>query len=158
MNAYWGDNYHATAVEEGSHLWRCLVYIELNMVRCGVVKHPSEWEWNGIGEILGKRRRYRLLDIERLCWRLRTDDLSELRRSLEWSLADRISRNQLKRELCWTQALAVGSKQFVKAMQPGIAVRREVVIEESGDSWVLREDAMPYNQKAASKETYKDPN
>src|SRR4051812_2969113 len=30
-NAFWGDNYHATLVEEGSYLWRCLCYIELNM-------------------------------------------------------------------------------------------------------------------------------
>lgn len=26
---------------------RCLVYIDLNMVRVGVVKHPSEWEMSG---------------------------------------------------------------------------------------------------------------
>jgi len=50
LNAYWGDNYHATAVEEGPYLWRCLVYIEMNMVRCGVVKHPR----NGNGWVTGK--------------------------------------------------------------------------------------------------------
>src|SRR5829696_4883308 len=36
-NAFWGDNYHATLVEDGEYLWECLCYIELNMVRCGVV-------------------------------------------------------------------------------------------------------------------------
>jgi len=41
--AYWEDRYHATAVETGEHLLRCLVYIDLNMVRVGVVSHPSEW-------------------------------------------------------------------------------------------------------------------
>jgi putative transposase len=34
-NAFWGDNFHATLVEGGDYLWRCLCYIELNMVRCG---------------------------------------------------------------------------------------------------------------------------
>lgn len=24
MNAFWGDNFHATLVEEGCYLWRCL--------------------------------------------------------------------------------------------------------------------------------------
>ena len=24
MNAFWGDNFHATLVEEGRYLWRCL--------------------------------------------------------------------------------------------------------------------------------------
>jgi len=33
-NAFWGDYFHATLVEEGRYLWRCLCYVELNMVRC----------------------------------------------------------------------------------------------------------------------------
>jgi hypothetical protein len=39
-------------VEGGQHLWRCLCYIELNMVRCGVVSHPREWEWVGYHELI----------------------------------------------------------------------------------------------------------
>ena len=39
--AYWEDRYHATAVETGRHLIQCLVYIDLNMVRAGVIEHPS---------------------------------------------------------------------------------------------------------------------
>mgnify|MGYP002066177361 FL=1 len=38
--AFWEDRYHATAVETGEHLIRCLAYIDLNMVRAGVVRHP----------------------------------------------------------------------------------------------------------------------
>ena len=38
--AFWEDRYHATAIEADGHLHRCLVYIDLNMVRAGVVKHP----------------------------------------------------------------------------------------------------------------------
>jgi putative transposase len=56
MNAFWGDNFHATLVEEGNYLWRCLCYIELNMVRCGVVNHPREWDWVGYHEIMGQKR------------------------------------------------------------------------------------------------------
>jgi len=47
--AFWEDRYHATAVETGGHLLRCLVYIDLNMVRNGVVKHPAEWAQGGYG-------------------------------------------------------------------------------------------------------------
>ena len=28
-SAYWEDRYHATAIETGKHLLRCLVYIDL---------------------------------------------------------------------------------------------------------------------------------
>ena len=30
--AYWEDRYHATAVESGDHLAKCIVYIDTNMV------------------------------------------------------------------------------------------------------------------------------
>ena len=49
--AFWEDRYHATAIENGEHLLRHLVYIDLNMVRAGVVKHPSEWPFGGYNEI-----------------------------------------------------------------------------------------------------------
>ena len=41
--AFWEDRYHATAIDLDDHLHRCLVYIDLNMVRAGADKHPSEW-------------------------------------------------------------------------------------------------------------------
>jgi putative transposase len=41
--AFWEDRYHAMAVDTDEHLVRCLVYIDLNMVRAGVVKHPGMW-------------------------------------------------------------------------------------------------------------------
>jgi putative transposase len=46
-NAFWGERYHATMIESGDHLRRCIRYIGLNMVRAGVVEHPAEWEWTG---------------------------------------------------------------------------------------------------------------
>ena len=49
--AFWEDRYHATAIENGDHLLRCLVYIDLNTVRAGVVHHPSEWPFGGYNEI-----------------------------------------------------------------------------------------------------------
>jgi len=144
MNAFWGDNYHATAVEEGQYLWRCLVYIEMNMVRCAVVEHPRQWEWTGCREIMGERSRYRLLDLERLCWRLRTDDIHSLRRNLKSSLEERIASKQMEREPSWTEGLAVGSRGFVEAMQPQIATRRQMGFLESATGWVLAEDSLPY--------------
>ena len=41
--AYWEDRYHATAVQTDLHLIQCIVYMDLNMVRAVVDKHPYEW-------------------------------------------------------------------------------------------------------------------
>jgi len=60
--AFWEDRYHATAIEESEHFFRCLVYIDLNMVRTGVVNHPSEWLFGGYHEIQQPRRKCVLID------------------------------------------------------------------------------------------------
>ena len=49
--AFWEDRYHATAVAEDFHLSQCMVYVDLNMVRAGVVTHPSEWPFCAYNEI-----------------------------------------------------------------------------------------------------------
>jgi REP element-mobilizing transposase RayT len=64
--AFWEDRYHATAVEGDSHLVQCMVYVDLNMVRAGVVTHPSEWPFCGYNEIQNPRQRYSLIDFKSL--------------------------------------------------------------------------------------------
>ena len=49
--AYWEDRYHATAIECDTRLMHCMIYIGMNMVRAGVVKHPSEWLFSGYSEL-----------------------------------------------------------------------------------------------------------
>ncbi|MBW2072302.1 MAG: hypothetical protein JRI89_13745 [Deltaproteobacteria bacterium] len=56
----------ATAVESGEHLLRCIVYIDLNMVRAGVVNHPSQWSFCGYREIQEPRRKCAPIAYERL--------------------------------------------------------------------------------------------
>lgn len=41
--AFWEDRYHATAIDKNEYLAKCMLYIDMNMVRAGVVDHPSEW-------------------------------------------------------------------------------------------------------------------
>jgi putative transposase len=147
-NAFWGDNYHATLVEDGPYLWRCLCYIELNMVRAGVVSHPREWEWVGYGEMMGQRKRHRLLDMERLCWRLRTDDPGSVRENLEASLAEALARDEVRREASWTESLAIGSPEFVRRMQPLMLSRQQTAIAEGPKGvWALQETAISYGQE-----------
>jgi putative transposase len=76
--AYCEDRYHATAVATDDHHIQCLLYIDLNMVRTGVVSHPSDWRESGYSELLSKRQRYRALDIPALMEMLDIDDYEQL--------------------------------------------------------------------------------
>jgi len=64
--AFWEDRYHATAVESGDHLFRCLAYMELNMVRAGIVAHPSQWPFCGYNEIQKPRKKNVLINYDKL--------------------------------------------------------------------------------------------
>ena len=122
------------------------------MVRCGVVGHPREWEWLGYHEIMGHRRRYRLLDLERLCWRVATSEVGELRRNLQAALADAIARGEVKREAIWTESLGVGSARLVEKIPPMILTRRETEVVELRDGVsLLREPPSPYGLERGSK-------
>ena len=64
--AFWEDRYHATAIQSGEHLLRCIVYIDLDMVRAGIVDHPSQWPFCGYNEIQEPRRKNVLINYEKL--------------------------------------------------------------------------------------------
>ena len=138
--ALWEDRYHATAVEADSHLMRCLVYIDLNMVRAGAVHHPSEWPHCGYNEIQNPRIRYRLIDHAAL---LELSGLSEYHQFSDVDRAwvgDRLRDPCRLRESCWTQSVVVGSKSFVADMKKelGIGFRSRTVTQEQGGVFSLR--------------------
>ena len=63
---YWEDRYHATAVDTGKHVLQCILYIDLNMVRVGMVSHPKDWAFGGYNDIQSPRRKCILINYEKL--------------------------------------------------------------------------------------------
>jgi hypothetical protein len=74
------DRYHATAIEADEHLHRCLVYIDLKMVRAGVLSHPVEWAHSGYPEIQ-EPKRYAVIDQEGLAGLCGFTDLRDFQRA-----------------------------------------------------------------------------
>jgi putative transposase len=138
--AFWEGRYHARMVDSGEYLWECLLYVELNMVRCGVVKHPAHWTWSGYGEWMGWRQRHRLWDVEKLLWLLRCRTVEEFRQHFNASLEEAIINHQLERQAKWTEAIAVGQRALVEAIEEPIRWRQRMSVAEQGESWVLSEE------------------
>ena len=93
-------------------------------------------------------RRNRVIDLDRLCWRLGTASLEEVRKNLGGSLAERIARDEIKREPCWTESLAVGSVSFLERIQPQICSRRETeILQTTGELWALQESPIAYGRE-----------
>jgi len=144
--AYWEDRYHATAIESGEHLMRCLSYIDMNMVRAGVVSHPSEWIHGGYPEIESPPLRYRLIDRERLIEACGLQNNQQLvKQHCEW-VEQSMQNNGLKRQGKWSEAVCVGSAGFVEKLKRRLGV--EVLgrsIMQDGDVYTLREPDVAYN-------------
>jgi putative transposase len=121
--AYWEDRYHATAVQTDHHLVQCIVYMDLNMVRAGVVRHPSEWPHCGYGEIQQAPKRYQLIDRRTLMELLGISDSKELSRLHRIWVEEALKVEERERQKKWSESIAVGSLSFVEQMQTDLGSR-----------------------------------
>lgn len=146
--AFWEDRYHATAVATDEHLVQCLIYIDLNMVRAGVVNHPGDWHESGFSELLAKRQRYKTLDTNALMELLGIDEQGQLiKQRKEWiEQALDSGLGDDTRDPRWTGGIAVGTYEFVESVQLGLghSTRGRSIVEYDG-SCILREEETPYD-------------
>lgn len=150
LGAYWQDRYHATAVDTEGYLARCLVYIDLNMVRAGVVRHPAEWETGGFREIQAPPKRYRIIDQDALLRLFGFKEWPTLQKLHAQWVEDAICAEGSRREEAWSSSLAVGGPAFVAGVKARLGVRaahRQVSDLDAGSC--LREAPLPYGPSGA---------
>lgn len=144
--SYWEDRYHGTMVESGEHLWNCIQYIDLNMVRAGVVAHPNQWPWCGHQELLREKTRYRLIDMDQVLELLRMPSYEFFATEYRARIQRAIEEKKLSRDKCWTESIAVGGEAYVRKIAG--AIRRERLrprIEESNEGyWAVWEESPDY--------------
>ena len=142
--AFWEDRYHATAIESGKHLRRCMAYIDLNMCRAGIVEHPLQWECCGYHAIQEQPLRYRIIDRERAAALLgyhTAVDLATGQR--DWVAGWQEAWSG--RDIEWSESVAVGSEAFVSDIQTRLDIRtRHRQINKDDDRLILRETRAPY--------------
>ena len=139
QGAFWEDRYHATAIETDEHLHRCLVYIDLNMVRAGAVSHPEKWLHSGYHEIQEPPERYAVIDqqglIELFGFKKAGDFQETHRQWVEKALEDELA----VRDARWSEALAVGSLAFIEKVKSELGIKAmHRTVEQTGATSVLR--------------------
>jgi putative transposase len=158
--AFWEDRYHATIIEDGEHLLRCIVYNDMNMVRTGVVDHPEQWRHSGYNEIQSPRRKCILIDYNVLSRLAGFDDFVHFQNAhREWVNAALHQKTVLLRDTKWTQAIAVGGEAFlstVKKQMRSLAIGRRV--RPLQDGYELKEAMVPYSSHLEAKKGDIDPN
>ncbi len=149
--AFWEDRYHATAIEADEHLHRCLVYIDLNMVRTGVVEHPAEWVHSGYREIQKPPQRYAVIDLRGLSVLCGFADVAAFQHAHRQWVEDALTREVTVREDRWSEAIAVGSVRFVNTMKRELGYKAKYRdVTEIGGSYTLREPGAAYARTFAA--------
>jgi putative transposase len=131
---------------EREHFFRCLVYIDLNMVRNGVVQHPSAWQQGCYNEIQNPPQRYALINREKLiaCCGLGSD--AQLRKNHKQWVEESIHSDGNTRQPEWTESIAVGSEGFVQGVLQKLQIRAKGrKVREGDDRYELREPGVAYN-------------
>jgi putative transposase len=149
--AFWEDRYHATAIEADSHLAHCMVYVDLNMVRAGVVKHPSEWPFCGYNEIQNPRLRKSLIDHESLLGSFGAGSMEEFKQVYRGWVSEALEKGKYReRQSWWTESIAFGSEGFVGEVKEKLGAKalcREIV--GTNGSYELRESMAAYEKDFA---------
>jgi len=143
--AFWEDRYHATAIETDKHLIQCMVYIDMNMVRAGVVAHPINWIDCGFTEIQNPSVRYKVIDINACCKLTNIKNFAEFQKlHLGWVNTE-ITKGINKHDKIWSSSLAVGNSDFVENIKTELGFKaksREIV--NANDSCYINETSPPY--------------
>ena len=133
--SFWANRFHATWIETGVHLQRCLLYIDMNMVRAGVVERPEQWPHSSAHELASGRQRYCVVDRHRLVERLGFPDWDTFRGWYDGGLREiMVRRAFMHRQAYWTGSLAVGGSEWVESAAVRGGMKRYTVAE-TGLDW-----------------------
>ena len=117
-DAFWEDRYHATAIDKEGCLAQCLVYIDMNRVRAGVV---SQMELLGINNLTQLQSEHRL-----------------------WVEAE-LKKDSAARKQLWSESLAVGSQAYVQGVKEALGVSAKArQIEAQEGLYRVREPRASY--------------
>lgn len=127
-------------MQADEHLHRCLVYIDLNMVRAGVVNHPEKRKDSGFNEIRKPPKRYSIIDLQSLSELTGFAVLRDFQKAHRQWVEQELKNGLGSHDDRWSEAIAVGSRSFVEKVKNELGVKalhRE--FEQLDGAYALRE-------------------
>lgn len=118
----WDGRYRSTVLEPERYLLPCMVYLDLNPVRAGVVTQPSDYAWSSHAHWLG-RRTDRLLTPHALYWALGNTPFAREAAYAALVQAGIGSEEQAALTQSVLSGWALGAPEFVEELQQRTARR-----------------------------------
>jgi hypothetical protein len=83
-----------------------ILFNRVNMVRAGVVEHPTQWEFCGYNEIQNPRKRKGIIDFDRLMDLLGFENYDDLKDAHYKWVDSAMQTDNSGKENKWTQSIA----------------------------------------------------
>ena len=144
--AFWEDRYFATAISTDQYLSECISYIDLNMLRAGVIKHPSEWVESGYNEIQKPGKRYKIINREILMSLLNISNETSLKQQHKLWIDEKIKANNYDYNEIWSSSLAIGNQDFIDKVYSNLGISTYTRKKRhNGDQHYIKEPTKPYS-------------
>ena len=110
---FWGGRFYSTIIESESQLLNTIFYIELNMTRNGVAKHPKNWKWSSYSQH-SKSNGLITIDYHEIYLRLGTTMQDRQKKYTAMMKEKMTPKSLLAKKPQITYGLIFGSQQFIK--------------------------------------------
>ena len=112
---FWAERFYSTVIESETQLLNTIIYIELNMTRNGVTKHPREWRWSSYSQHVEGNGP---IEIDYHEIYLRLGDTAEKRYEKYTLLMTEsmLNKGLLSKQPQLTYGLICGSESFIKSV------------------------------------------
>jgi len=143
----WEGRYRSTLIQAERYLLACMVYIDLNPVRAGMVQDPAEYPWSSHGSYIG-RRPDRVITPHPLYWELGNTPFS---REQAYSDLVRAGIPEEQKRVLTDSALrgwALGDQDYVADLQRRTA--RRLAPGRAGRPFKDKVDLTPISEEAKS--------
>lgn len=143
----WEGRYRSTLIQAERYLLACMVYIDLNPVRAGMVDDPADYHWSSHQYYVG-RRGDRLVTPHPLYWALGNEPFA---REQAYAELVRSGISQDQQRALTDSALrgwALGEPDYVADLQRRTA--RRVVRAQAGRPRIRNTDLSPIQEEDAS--------
>lgn len=120
-SAMWQGRFDTTVIHGRKWVKQCMLMLDLHTVATDQVNHPAEWEHSGWHELVGIKKRNRVISVAHAMGALGDEKKFETRRTDYVRVIENCCLNNSFGCLeTWTNALAMGSSEWISKVSESI--------------------------------------
>ena len=120
-SSMWQGRFKATFIHGGIWIKQCMLLLDLQMIATGKCNHPAEWEYSGWHELVGIKKRYRVISMPHVmeAWGDGAN-VNKFRSDYVRAIEVCCTNKSFGSLATWANALAVGPSEWIVNLSASI--------------------------------------